>query len=391
MAVIFHIDMNAYFASAHLKDNPSLRGKPLVVCVNKRGSVVTTASYEARAFGINSAMPLSHAKRLCPNLEVVDIDFPLYAKLSAQFMEIVKRYTPLVQQASVDECYADVTSVIQHYTKPLDLAVEIQQRILTELALPCSIGVAPNKFLAKMASDMKKPMGITVLRIREVKEKLWPLPIDEFHGIGKKTLPRLKAVGIHTIGDLAQAQREVLVPILGLQIDLIQEKANGIDLTMIDLNSDAKSMGQSKTFHNPMYDDNEIREAINTELTELIRRLKFQSLLGRTITFAIRLDNFKSATRSITLEHNTNDHSTIFEHVMMLYDEFDGLAGVEFISVTLNNLVKQESVIEQLNIFEMSDDPTTFDMISKLNETFKGGNFMTPRDLLKKSKGDAND
>lgn len=387
MAVLFHIDMNAYFASAHLLDNPSLKGKPLAVCVNKRGSVVTTASYEARAFGINSAMPLSHAKRLCPDLITVDIDFPLYNRLSQKFLDIVRRYTPLVQQASVDECYADVTQIIKSYDKPLDLAIEIQSAILNELSLPCSIGVAPNKFLAKMASDMKKPMGITVLRIREVKEKLWPLPIEDFHGIGRKTIPRLKEIDIHTIGDLAQKPRKDLDAILGLQCQTIIDKANGIDLTMIELNNEAKSMGQSKTFHNAMYDDSEIRQAINVELTELVRRLKAQELMGRTVSFAIRMDNFKNATRSVTLDHVTNNFDTILENVSMLYDEFDGMAGVEFISVTLSNLVKQESAIQQLNIFEMSHEPTTFDMISKLNESFKGGNFMTPRDLLKKKEG----
>ncbi len=386
MAVLFHIDMNAFFASAHLKDNPHLRGKPLVVCVNKRGSVVSTASYEARAYGIHAAMPLSHAKRLCPDLETIDIDFALYKRLSEQFLDIVRQYTPLIQPASIDECYADVTQIIKKYEKPLDLAIEIQDRIYNELSLPSSIGVGPNKFLAKMASDMKKPMGITVLRIREVQDMLWPLDLSEFHGIGKKTLPLLNQIGLYTIGDLAQVNRAEVLPILGLQTDIYIDKANGIDLSMIELDNDAKSMGQSKTFHTPMYDDSEIRQAIHIELSELVRRLKEQALMGRTVSFAIRLDNYKSATRSITLEHLSNEYDTILEVINMLYDEFDGEGGVSFISVSLSNLVKRELAIQQLNIFEMSDEPSTFDMISKLNETFEGGNFMTPRDLLNKKK-----
>lgn len=386
MAVIFHIDMNAYFASAHLLDNPHLKGKPLAVCVNKRGSVVSTASYEARAYGVGAAMPLSLAKRLCPDLVTIEIDFELYKRLSNAFIDIVKRYTPLIEIASIDECYADVTTVIKKYHRPLDLAIEIQDIILKELALPCSIGVGPNRFLAKMASDMKKPMGITVLRIREVQEKLWPLGLEEFHGIGKKTLPLLKAEGIHTIGDLAVAPFNVIQPILGLQTEIYQDKANGIDMTLINLNNDAKSMGQSKTFHQALYDESEIQEAINTELKELVRRLQEQNLVGRTVSFAIRLDNFKNASRSITLDQFTNDFDVMLERIMMMYDEFAQSGGVSFVSVTLSNLVKQELAVEQLNIFEMSETPTTFDMISKLNETFKGGNFMTPRDLLKKKE-----
>ncbi|WZU00053.1 DNA polymerase IV [Erysipelothrix sp. D19-032] len=162
--VIFHIDINAFFASAHVITDPSLIGKPVVVCSNHRGSVITTASYEARQFGIQSAMPLSHAKRLCQDLVVVEIDFDLYNDLSRRFMDIIRSYSTKLQQASIDECYVDVTDVIRNYPKPLDLAVEIQQRVLKELKLPISIGVAPNKFLAKMASDMR---NLTVLLCRE--------------------------------------------------------------------------------------------------------------------------------------------------------------------------------------------------------------------------------
>ncbi len=384
MAVIFHIDINSFFASAHVLDMPQLKGKPVAVGVNKRGAVITTASYEARAFGVNSAMPLSHARKLCPQLEVVSLDMNLYKRLSLQFIEIIKRYSPFVQQASIDECYVDLTHTIKKYQRPLDLAIEIQEVVLKELMLPISIGVAPNKFLAKMASDMQKPNGITVLRRREVSLKLWPLSIDEMHGIGKKTVPRLKEQGIHTIGDLAQANPGFLLPILGQQTELFIDKANGIDLSPIIMNAEAKSLGQSKTFHNAMYDLDEIRSSIKKEIVEMTRRLELQNLSGRTLTFAIRMDNYKSATRSVTLDHYTRDTDDIFERVMMIYEEFDGVAGVVFVSVSMSNLQKQEDIIRQLNIFEESPGLSTYDIISKLNQTFKGGNFMTPRDLLKK-------
>ena len=180
--VYFHIDMNAFFVNAEILLDPSLKGKPVAVSGTTRRSVVSTASYEARAFGVHSAQPIQEAIKLCPDLVIVSGHYQYYRELSEQFMNIVKRYTSEIEQASIDECYADVTDTIMKLQRPLDLAVRIQKEILTELGLPCSIGVGPNMFLAKMASDMKKPMGITVLRIRDVKDKMWPLPIWDMRG-----------------------------------------------------------------------------------------------------------------------------------------------------------------------------------------------------------------
>ena len=179
--VYFHIDLNAFFANAEIIRDPSLKGKPLVISGSTRRSVVSTASYEARQYGIHSAMPLSEAEALCPQLVIVEHHFPLYVELSEQFIKIVSEYVDDLEQASIDECYVDVTNAITKYEKPLDLAWTIQKRIMNELHLPCSIGVAPNMFLAKMASEMKKPLGITVLRIRDVPSKMWPLPISSMY------------------------------------------------------------------------------------------------------------------------------------------------------------------------------------------------------------------
>ena len=201
--VYFHIDLNAFFVSAECILDPSLKGKPVAVCGQTRRSVVATASYEARKYGVHSAMPVSEARHLCPGLIMVEPHFQWYRSLSEEFMNIVYSITPEVEQASIDECYADMTVPIQAYEKPLDLAWNLQRRILRELQLPCSIGIGPNMFLAKMGSDMKKPMGITVMRIREVPAKLWPLPIRDMRGIGERTLPYMEDLGIKTIGDLA--------------------------------------------------------------------------------------------------------------------------------------------------------------------------------------------
>ena len=381
--VIFHIDINAFYASAHLITDSSLYGKPVVVCSNQRGSVVTTASYEARSFGVNSAMPLAHAKRLCLNLEVIEVDFELYQELSVKFMNIIRSYSAVMQPASIDECYVDMTEVIKKYEKPLDLAVEIQKNIWEALRLPISIGVAPNKFLAKMASDMQKPRGITVLRIREVSQKLWPLSIESMYGIGKKTVPKLKQMGIETIGDLARFNPDHLKSILGVNAQNFVQKANGYDHSVIDTDVTMKSIGQSKTFKDAMTDLDEIRNAILNELVEVMRRMERQDVVGKTVSFSIRLDDYKTATRSFTFDEYTRDQNLVFERLMSLYDEFEGEGGVSFISVTMTNLLPKDEIIEQLNIFDDLDEITVNDIIQRLNKELNQDLFKTTRSVLK--------
>lgn len=204
--VIFHIDLNSFFASAEILKNSALAGQPVVVAGLNRRSVVSTASYEARSYGVHSAMPLHMAMEKCPELVVVQGDYSWYEELSERFFKYLRKFSPFIEPASIDECYMDVTEAIKAYKRPLDLAWIIQKNVMDDLRLPCSIGVAPNKFLAKMASDMRKPMGITVLRKQEVPRKLWPLPISDMWGIGKKSVPLLIENGIETIGDLASEE-----------------------------------------------------------------------------------------------------------------------------------------------------------------------------------------
>lgn len=382
--VIFHIDINAFFASAHTIVDPTLKNKPVVVCRDVSGSVITTASYPAREFGIHSAMPLSQAKKLCDHLEVVELDFDLYQELSERFVKIIKGYTPHVQQASIDEVYADMTETIKMYKKPLDLAVNIQRRVLETLKLPISIGVAPNKFLAKMASDMKKPMGITVLRKKEVPDKLWPLPIHEMHGIGKKSVSRLNDLGIYKIGDLNQVPFDSLKTVLGNRTQNFIDKANGIDLSEIEVYSQAKSIGQSKTFVNPIYDLDELSERIMVEVLEVERRSQSQNMMGKTVSFSLRLDSGFTASRSSSLNTYINDKNNIYERVMSLYGEFEGEGGVNFISVTLSNLKPKDEIIEQLNLFNLDKTLSTQDVISGLNKEIQSDLFMPASALLSK-------
>ena len=293
MSVIYHIDLNAFFATVETLKNPSLIDKPIAVGGHGRKGIVSTANYIARTFGVHSAMPVFEALRLCPELIVIQGDHELYEKLSNQFIAIIKSYTNKVEQASIDECYADMSEIVLKYNKPLDLAVDIQKRVKNELGLTCSIGIAPNKFLAKIASDLKKPNGITVLRRKEVKTKLWPLSIDSMGGIGKKTSPHLKEHGIKTIGDIANPEnKEIVERILGNTASTFINYANGIDTSEVCNYHEMKSMSQSTTTNEDVLDYNEVKNIFSGLIRTLHERLKEEYLCGNSVSISIIVVKF---------------------------------------------------------------------------------------------------
>lgn len=204
--VIMHIDLNAFFATAETIKDPSLEGLPLVVAGTSRRGIVSTASYEARKYGIHSAMPTYQARQLCSNLIILPGDYEYYQKLSNEFFEYLKTYSSIIEPASIDEGYVDITEQITNVNDPMKYLRDIQNGLYEKTKLKCSIGIGPTKFLAKMASDMKKPMGITIIRRKDIQKILWPLPIKDMFGIGKKTFPRLESLGIYKIGDLATTE-----------------------------------------------------------------------------------------------------------------------------------------------------------------------------------------
>lgn len=376
MAVIFHIDLNAFFASAEILFNPDLLGKPVAVSGMTRRSVVTTATYEARAMGVHSAMPINEALRLCPGLIVVHGSYERYQQLSKQFMDIIRKYSNLVEPASIDECYADMSETIKKYKRPLDLAWQIQQELKLDLGLQCSIGVAPNRFLAKMASDLHKPMGITVIRKQEVKTKLWPLSIKEMQGIGKKTAPELINLGIHTIGDLANyADEERLRLILGKNTLIYKQRANGIDYTLLENNTETKSMSQSTTLNYDFTEYAEIKETLSVLAKKLAGRLQKENYTGTLISISIRYFNFETIVRSKKLDYHLNLAQDIFEETLNLYDEnsVDDIP-IRHLGISLSNLILLNEATEQLSLFEAPPelDPTSV-FIQKINQQLKKG------------------
>lgn len=379
--VIFHIDINAFFASAHIALDPSLQGKPVAACHVVKGFVVTSASYEARKRGVKSAMLMTQAKLICPELIVVHVDFDLYEDLSQKFIDLITSYSPLVEPGSVDEVYVDFTETIKNYKRPLDLAIEIQKRVYEELKLPVNIGIAPNKFLAKMGSDMNKPLGITVIRKREVEAKIWPLPIEDMFGIGRKTVPRLHKVGIFTIGDLANAPFGVLRNIFGNRTQIYIDLATGTGSDIIDTDTTAKSIGHSLTYSKPIHELDELKTEILNQIIDLEKRAKDTNVKAKTIQFAIRFEDMITVARSLTLDYYINDKEDIFERVMGLYTEFEGkheVSGVKFLSVSLSNIKSIDQIEEQLSLFTVNKKTN----LSKSHKKIKRSDYPVKTDIV---------
>lgn len=349
--IIFHIDINAFFAQAETLQDPHLKNKPIAVCSNKRGSVVTTANYIARQFGVHSAMPLIEAIKLCPELIVTGVHFDLYERISVQFIELCRKYSDVVEVASIDECYLDVTETIKKFRKPLDLAMLIRKDIKKSLGLDVSIGIAPNRFLAKMASDMKKPKGTTVLRQKEVESKLWPLPIDQMHGIGVKSAALLKQSNILKIGDLAECNISDVQHIFKKNSEMMISRARGEDNSELEIDMNVKSLSQSTTLSFATSDYDEITLVLERLCKELQQRCIEEKVLAQQMTLTVKDEDFQSYTRTMKLSLPTNDHKEFFENALLLFDANFNDATVKLLGVGCSHFIFRDIISEQMKLF----------------------------------------
>jgi DNA polymerase-4 len=302
-------------------------------------------------------------------------------------MKLIKEYTNEIEVASIDECYADVTEKIQQYAKPLDLAWEIQKRILHEIGLPCSIGVGPNMFLAKMASDMKKPMGITVLRIRDVPEKMWPLPIGDMRGIGAKTLPLMEELQIKTIGDLANYKNiEELRDVFGKNTEEIIDRAHGHDERVIETEWESKSMGVSETMLEDVTDYEELRGMLRILSRKLSMRLKEEHKLGSRVTLRICYYDFRNADRSLHKEQPVYKTDDLFLAAMTLFDDnWDEGEAVRLLGLSVSEFMSEDAA-KQLNLFDSSQEDEkaeTREVLSDLNRLLGTKAFVRASSLMK--------
>lgn len=382
--VLFHIDINAFFASAEEIKHPEYKGLPLAVGSLSSRGVLSTANYVAREIGVHSAMPVFEALKICPELNIVQGDYNYYRSLSAQFFNYLHRYSNRIEPASIDECFMDVTETIKRYKRPLDLAVQIQNGVYETLGLNVSIGVAPNRFLAKMASDMKKPNGITVLRKAEIERKLWPLPIEEMVGIGKKTIPVLKKNGIHTIGDFASPNNENLIlRLLSKSGYSLIQKARGNSSAQLNFSTTHKSISISRTYPSDIYTLNDAMERLKTLTNDLCRKMIQENQKGKLVSISLRDTNFHNIVRSVSLQTYTNAYVIVYEAASSLLEENFEEIGYRHIGVSMGSLKDANRILEQPSIFETPIQDTD-SILAQLNKKLDHKDLFKASDLLKK-------
>ncbi|TWM54058.1 DNA polymerase IV [Bacillus licheniformis] len=357
--VIFHIDMNSFYASVEMAYDPSLKGRPLAIAGNakERKGIVVTCSYEARARGVKPPMPLWEAKRLCPELIVKPPNFDRYRSSSREMFQVLREYTDLVEPVSIDEGYMDLTDT-PYRNRACETAKEIQERLQKELLLPSSIGIAPNKFLAKMASDMKKPLGITILRKREVPRILWPMDISEMYGVGRKTAEKLKTLEIEKIGDLAAADEYALKRLLGINGPRLKRRANGIDTGEVnpDRIYEFKSVGNSSTLPHDRTDEKELFGLIDKLSISVSDRLKRKEVMAAKVFIMIRFADWTNITRSKTLLNPTDSKDEIAKESKALFRQHWHGSPVRLLGVTGTDLVNRKEAVKQLDLFSFHED-----------------------------------
>lgn len=338
-AGILHVDMDAFYASVAVLDDPRLAGKPIIIGAAEGRSVVSSASYEARRFGVRAAMPVGQALRLCPNAIVVAPTFDRYVAVSAQVMAIFRDFTPLVEPLSIDEAFLDVRGARRLWGSPGEIAQRIRARVAAEVGITCSIGVAASKHVAKLASTLSKPDGLLIVPAAATLDFLAPRPVGAMWGVGPKAAEALQARGIRTIADVRSAPTDMLVRALGQAMgERVTALANGIDPRDVTTERTEKSIGHEETFEADVTD----RRILHSELLRLGDRVAARArkahLEGRTVAIKVRLDDFTTMSRSRTLPEPTDVGTRVGQAARELFDELDPRAAVRLIGVRLERL-----------------------------------------------------
>ncbi|MEM7629642.1 MAG: DNA polymerase IV [Planctomycetota bacterium] len=350
---ILHVDMDAFFASVEQRDNPELRGKPVLVGGAGRRGVVAAASYEARRFGCRSAMPTAVALRNCPHAVVVRGSYETYKEVSAQVMSILESCTPLVQPVSIDEAFCDVTGSVQLLGEPSAIARRIRSDVRAQTGLTCSVGVAPNKFLAKLASDLDKPDGLTIITRETVRTVLDPLPVSRLWGVGPAAQQRLARLGLRTIGDIAGAEHQTLLQALGDFGAHVHTLALGLDDRPVTPDREAKSISHEQTFGENLADPDAVRAVLLDQAEQVARRLRRHGRLARTVTVKIRFGDFETVTRSRTLDEAGDSTRAIAHAARGLFDQWARqFRSVRLIGVGVSQLGDPAGAAPQLGLFD---------------------------------------
>lgn len=347
---ILHLDMDAFFASVEQLDNPELRGKPILVGSDRSRGVVTTASYEARPFGCHSAQPMAVAKRLCPHAIVVPTRFHRYREMSNRMFDILESFSPRIQPISIDEAFLDVTGCERALGSPEKIARTIKAQIISTLGITASVGVSFNKFLAKLASDLNKPDGLTIINREDVDRVLPPLSVRKLWGVGPKTAERLEDAAVRTFADVRNLSPERLERLCGSDGERLQNLAFGRDNREVVPDSQAKSIGHEQTFGVDLADREEVRSVLLAQVEQVAMRLRRHQLRANALTLKIRNGTFHTITRSTTLKFPTDATNDLWAAAQ---DIFDAWASTKFEPVRLigASASKLTSEGEQFDLF----------------------------------------
>lgn len=393
--VIFLVDMNAFFISCESTRYPEIIGKPAAVAGDpkNRSGIILTANYEARKYGIKTTMVLQKALKLCPNLIVVPPDHHFYEQKSKEVMNILSSYTPVIEQNSIDEAWLDMTGCEGIFGKPLVSATKIMKQIKKELGLWCSIGVSENKFLSKMASEMKKPLGITELWNKDIKKKMWPLPVQYMYGVGKQTSQKLQNMGIITIGDLAifdKIHLQKKFGKIGTELFLL---ANGVDDSPLTpyTESDMKSIGRSVTLPQDITDIEYAKVVLMKLSDEVGMTARKYKKKGHTIQISIKYANFKSMTRQMTIPSTCLVKEIYSTGVKLLQNNWNN-EPIRLLGISLSGFDNDNT--DQISIFQLpeisNDEKNAIDKIDNLENTIHnirkkyGSSIIKPGVLIKK-------
>ena len=373
--MILHVDMDAFYASVEEREDPTLKGKPVVVGGSEQGrGVVSAANYEARKFGIRSAMPMVQARRRCPHLISLPVRMDLYAQVSHQIRDIFYRYTPLVQPLALDEAFLDVTASEKLFGSAEYIGQCIRDAIKDELDLVASVGVAPSKFVAKIASDVRKPGGFVVVDPEQVQAFLDPLPVSRIWGAGKVTVAAFERMGIKTIGQLRRQSKVWLQSHFGNFAEHLWHLANGVDDREVVTDGQAKSISHETTFAEDLTNKDQL-EAWLLHLTEQVAwRLRKHELKGKTVNLKLRQHDFKTITRSKSLVEPTDNTDKIWQVIRQLFlNNWSASSPIRLIGMGVSGLSRQGELAglsEQADLFERPEDPRIDQLADDINTRF---------------------
>jgi DNA polymerase IV len=364
MRAIIHVDMDAFYASVEQRDNPELRGKPLIVGGDVRRGVVVAASYEVRKYGVRSAMPMARAMKMAPHAIVVKPRFNAYSEASEQVFSIFERYTPLIEPLSLDEAFLDVTASVGLFGAPADMARRIRKEISAETGLPSSAGIAAVKFVAKIASDVAKPNGQREVRAEETVAFLAGLPVGRLWGVGPKTEEALKRSGLETIGDVAKRDAAWMEAKWGASGRQLWELAQGIDPRQVVPDREAKSVGAEDTFDEDLTGLEALSPHVHSQALRVGRRLRRAGVKGRVVQLKLKFSDFTLITRRLTLPSPTDDGQTLYRVARELLEKAHEDKPVRLTGVSMQELGMGGGETRQLGLFSEPEKPKKSDKLN---------------------------